>query len=230
MPRSKTEYGYVEPVSEAKDLSKSLVLELTKIINLPPEITAVFLDEVRLQLHRYILHKEARTSHPKGRPTQGSMRVNAKHTKKVAGELIKCLYGEAGGLKHYIHNGIDNITNGNPKSLNTSSLIQMLQGVQFGCEDFLGEDKMEGYRLEPVIYEEHSPREHFALGIAEAMENILNKTPTSYYPQEKNEKRCAEGKDDTFTQILNACLNDVDNGPNIDIRYLARKVLGEINK
>jgi len=229
MARTKPKYGYSEPTSTAPELSEKFQNKITGIIDTTPKQTLVFLDNLRTQLHRYDLRKKNRRSVDGIRPTIAQEMSNGRDLKKTVERLIEQLTGEAGGLKHYLNNGIANLTNSYPPNMDTQHLIQILQGVEYGCDDFLGtiEDDF-GPRYEPRVpakddpVERLSPLAGFVYEIAKAIRDILGETPKAYIYLGKNPDLPIGGK---FAEILDACISEVERGVERDLRSLMKDAL-----
>lgn len=235
MPRAKTKYGYSEPTSLAPELDEGFQKEIAKIISTDQKKLALFLDEIRLHLHRYRLRKQARTSLESGRPTQAQKISNAKDIKKTIQKLIEQLQGDAGGLKYHLHHGVYMSTNGFHGSIDTKRLITILYGVEYGCNDFLDilpdPDLPRFQEWKPSEKEEKlknvSPLDRFAFDIAKSMRDILNERPTTNVYQGKNMGLNRDGK---FAQVLKLCSAQVDGRVERDWRSLMGRSIKTLEK
>lgn len=225
MSRTLPKFGYREPLDIAPELTPEFCEKISEVIDAEPAIEESFLAELRIVVHRFQLRKKVRSSFPLGMPTEAQKKANARVILENVSLLIEQLSGEAGGLKHYINNGISFHYSGRDIYPSTNKLLRYLRGVEFGCRDFLNEIALE---LSDIRYQQsHShddlnPLTYVAREIAVLIRDVLGETPTSYIYEGMSRRDQIDGR---FARILKICFEHYDHRAKHDLRTLMRKTL-----
>lgn len=210
---------------EFRNCFKDSIIE---IIDTETDTAERFLEELRIILHRYQLRKRVRTSSSEGMPTKAQMKANAEAIRRNVLELIQQLYGEAGGIRFYLINGIQLFHPEHAGYRSLEKLSRTLRGVKFGCDDFLDElsDDLEDARYEPIeengYLDTCSPINYLAYEIARIIDEVLGEIPNSYIYEGQNRTSQIDGK---FARILTVCFDEIERGIQRDIRSLMKIAL-----
>lgn len=218
MARAKVKFGYKEPTDLPKELSEDFKVEIAGIANTTSEKESLFLDEIRLVIHRYKLGRKANTSLDTGRPTDGQKRANAELIKKTAEALAQNLKGDAGGVKRYLNAALSSQGFGYKGYLSIQGIVTALSWIQFGCDDAI-----DGIGV--PIDNNLTPRRQLAIEVGRAIQNILGQTPAVTFYQGKKVGRPIGG---VWALSINACFIEAEGRFESDIHGLMRRALEDV--
>ena len=214
MPRAKVKLGYMEPTDRPKELSEDFKVEIAEIVNTIPEKESLFLDEIRLVIHRYKLGRREATV----RPTDGQRKANAEAIKKTAETLAQYLNGDTGGVKRYLNSALEGQGVGYKGNLDTRGLATALSKLQFGCDD-----AVDGISV--PTENKPTPRRQLAIEAGRAIQDILKEKPTVTIYDGKEEDWPIGG---LWASTINACFIEAEGRVESDIHGLMRRSLKDI--